>query len=92
MLYLITYYGCPCVAKFKTNIVVQKRVFFIQFSTSAELQFDFGAAKPNHVEIWHTCRLDEYLVVFFPFFENLAFWALGTRFSLKLQEAWKSQK
>jgi len=39
---------------------------------------------PYHVEIWHTCRLDEYLGILFLFFENLPFWALWTRFSLKL--------
>jgi len=28
--------------------------------------------------IWHTYKLDEYLEVFFSFFQNLYFWALGT--------------
>ena len=34
-------------------------------------------------EILHTCSLDEYLGVFFLFFENFDFWDLGTSFSAK---------
>jgi len=37
---------------------------------------------PYHVEIWHTCRLDEYLGILFLFFENLPFWALWTRWQI----------
>jgi len=29
-------------------------------------------------EIWYTCSLSKYLGVFFSFFKNFHFWALGT--------------
>ena len=62
---------------------------------------NFGAAYRAQklldlAEIWYNCSLDEYLGVFFSFFENFHFWARRTRFGPKWTKifgaAYRAQK
>jgi len=48
------------------------KIFFGPLGFSLKLK---NVKKWPKIEICHTCKLDEYLEVFF---ENLPFWALGT--------------